>query len=75
MKDELRNELRRAEAAYRRAARAVEDRRRARNQLVRRALTQGWTHAAIAEETGLSRGRINQIAKTSEGPSGPAGKP
>jgi DNA-binding NarL/FixJ family response regulator len=56
-------ELRKAEAAYRSAFRRSETARLRRNAAVREALAEGWTHAAIAEATGLSRGRINQIRK------------
>jgi DNA-binding NarL/FixJ family response regulator len=33
-----------------------------RDRLIRRALADGWTHAQIAETTGLSRSRIGQLA-------------
>lgn len=33
-----------------------------RNLLIGRALKDGWTHAQIAHATGLSRGRIGQLA-------------
>ena len=36
-----------------------------RNALVRAALAAGWTHAQISEATGLTRGRIGQIAQRS----------
>lgn len=54
-------ELRRAEATYQAATRRYEQAREARNALVRQALAEGWTHAKIADVTGLSRGRISQI--------------
>ena len=54
-------ELRKAEARYQRAFRRAEEAREARNALVRAALEAGWTHAQIAEATGLTRGRIGQI--------------
>jgi hypothetical protein len=57
-------ELRKAEARYQRAFRRSEEARRARNALVRTALDAGWTHAKIAEATGLTRGRVGQIAQT-----------
>src|SRR5947209_7443622 len=41
------------------ALRALEE---PRNRLVKRAIAKGWTHAQIAEATGLTRGRIGQIA-------------
>jgi hypothetical protein len=55
-------ELRATEARYRRAFRRSEELREARNAAVRAALAEGWTHARIAEATGLTRGRIGQIA-------------
>ena len=41
-----------------------EDARQERNRLVLEALQAGWTHARIAEATGLTRGRVGQIALT-----------
>lgn len=54
-------ELRKAERAYQRAAARAELARYRRNAAVRAALDEGWTHQAISEATGLSRGRISQI--------------
>jgi DNA-binding NarL/FixJ family response regulator len=54
-------ELRKAEARYKRASLRAEEAREERNRLVREALAEGWTHARIAEETGLTRGRVGQI--------------
>lgn len=56
------DELRKAEARYQRASVRAEEARTERNALVRAALAEGWTHAQIAEATGLSRGRIGQMA-------------
>ena len=56
-------ELRTAEARYQRAGQRAEIEREARNAAVRAALVEGWTHAAIAEATGLTRGRVGQIAQ------------
>jgi CRP-like cAMP-binding protein len=56
------DELRKAEARYQRAFRRSEAEREARNQLVRDAVAAGWTHAQIAEATGLTRARVGQIA-------------
>lgn len=56
------DELKKAEARYRRAYSRAEEAREARNDAVRKALKAGWTHQRISEATGLSRGRINQIA-------------
>jgi hypothetical protein len=55
-------ELRKVEARYQRAFRRSEEARGERNRLVREALEAGWTHAQVAEATGLTRGRIGQIA-------------
>lgn len=55
-------ELRRAEVAYQAAVRRSEAKRAERNAAVRRALDAGWTHAQIAEATGLTRARVGQIA-------------
>ena len=55
-------QLREAEARYQRAFRRSEAEREARNAAVRRALGEGWTHARIAEATGLTRSRVGQIA-------------
>lgn len=54
-------ELHEAEAAYRAASVRAEQLREKRNQTIREALAAGWTHARIAEATGLTRGRINQL--------------
>ena len=56
-------QLRKAEARYARASARSEALRAERNALVRQAVTDGWTHAQIAEATGLTRGRIGQIAQ------------
>lgn len=61
------DDLRRAEARYQRASRHTEELRQERNRLVAAALDAGWTHAAIAVATGLTRGRIGQLAQRQEG--------
>jgi DNA-binding NarL/FixJ family response regulator len=55
-------ELRKAEARYQRASRRSEEAREERNRVVREALAEGWTHAQIAEATGMSRARVGQLA-------------
>ena len=53
-------------AALRKAQSRVErhaGERVARDNLIREAIAEGWTHARIARATGLTRGRINQIAR------------
>lgn len=56
-------ELRKAEARYQRAFRHAEEARKERNRLVKQALADGWTHARISEATGLTRGRVGQLAQ------------
>lgn len=55
------DDLRYAEKLYQRAQGRAERFREERNAVVRQALADGWTHAAISQATGLSRGRISQI--------------
>lgn len=55
-------ELRKFEARYQRAFRRCEAERETRNAAVRKALVDGWTHAQVAEATGLTRARVGQIA-------------
>ncbi len=54
--------LRDAEAAYKAASLRAEQLREQRNQAVWDALDAGLTHAVIAEATGLTRGRVGQLA-------------
>jgi hypothetical protein len=54
-------DLIKAEAAHRAASRRYEQARERRNAAIRRALSEGMTHAQVAEATGLSRGRIGQL--------------
>ena len=54
--------LRNAETQYKRASRRAEDMRGYRNKMIAQALVEGWTHARIAEATGMTRGRVGQIA-------------
>lgn len=56
-------DLGKAEARFQRASRRAEEAREERNRLVREAIVAGWTHAKIAEATGLSRGRVGQLAQ------------
>jgi hypothetical protein len=56
------DELRKAEARYQRASRRAEEAREERNRLILAALGAGWTHAKIAEATGMTRGRVGQLA-------------
>lgn len=55
--------LRRAEVDYQRSNRKADEKRRERNALVAEALAKGWSHGRIAAVTGLTRGRIGQMAK------------
>ena len=52
-----------AEGDYREAVRRTEELRQVRNELVAQALAEGWTHARISEATGLTRGRVGQLAQ------------
>jgi len=56
------DELRQAEVSYRQAYTRSEELRAKRNAAVKTALANGWTHAQIAEATGLTRSRVGQIA-------------
>ena len=56
-------ELQKAEARYQRASRRAEEAREERNAAVRAALAAGWTHARIAKATGMTRGRVGQLAQ------------
>lgn len=58
-----RQSLELAERDYREAVERAEELRRVRSEIVAQALSEGWTHARIAEATGLTRGRIGQIAQ------------
>ena len=55
-------ELRSLQRRYERAAARAEELREQRNAAVRQHLTDGCTHQWISDATGLSRGRISQIA-------------
>ena len=55
-------ELQEAEARFQRAFAASEEAREQRNLAIRQALADGMTHAQVAEATGLTRGRVGQIA-------------
>ena len=61
------DELRKVEASYQRAAASAEELRAARNAAVVAALNAGMTHADIARATGLSRGRVGQLASAASG--------
>jgi hypothetical protein len=58
----LNGQLLEASAGYRRHYEQAEKFRLDRDKLIAKALKKGWTHAQIAEATGLTRGRIGQIA-------------
>lgn len=57
-----RAELRKIEARYQRASKCAEELRQERNAAIRQHLADGYTHQWISDATGLSRGRISQIA-------------
>lgn len=56
-------ELSAAQVAYVKAQVKADDLRFHRDALVQQALQAGWTHARISEATGLTRGRIGQMAQ------------
>jgi len=56
-------DLRAATRKWQRALVQVEQRRQERDAVIRLALDNGWTHKRISEATGLTRGRIGQIAQ------------
>jgi ParB-like chromosome segregation protein Spo0J len=58
--------LRNLESNYRHVQRRADAARYERNAGIHEALAEGWTHAQIAEVTGLSRGRISQIPPPAE---------
>lgn len=51
------------ERAYQGAQEDAERLRADRNAAIRQAIAEDWTHARIAEATGLTRSRVGQIAK------------
>ncbi len=55
-------ELSKAQRAHERAASRAKVAQEARNALVLKAVAEGWTHAQIAEATGITRSRVGQIA-------------
>lgn len=58
------NQLRKASDAYRRSAEDADRLRQHRDALIRAALDAGMTHATISQATGLTRGRVGQIAQS-----------
>lgn len=54
------DQLRRAQERY---ERDIHGARQARDKTIRDALAAGWTQRKVAEATGLTHGRIAQIAK------------
>lgn len=55
-------DLRFAEENWKAQRRIAEQARLHRNALFHEAILAGWTHARIAEATGLSRARVGQLA-------------
>lgn len=55
-------DLAEAEARYQQASWRAEQARAKRNAAVGAAIAEGWSHAAIAQATGLTRSRVGQIA-------------
>lgn len=58
-------DLREAQRTYADAQAVADEERYWRDRAVQEALSAGWTHAQIAEATGLTRGRVGQIAQKS----------
>jgi hypothetical protein len=58
------SELQHAELSYRAAAQRAEQLREARNAAIFAALDAGVSHTVIADATGLTRGRVGQLAQT-----------
>ena len=56
------DDLHAAEQWFQRTDRDREQAREHRNQLIRQAVTAGWTHAQVAAAVGFSRARVAQIA-------------
>jgi hypothetical protein len=56
--------IRQAEARYQKAHTRSERAREQRNATIHQALAEGWSHAQIAEASGLTRSRVGQIALT-----------
>jgi DNA-binding NarL/FixJ family response regulator len=54
-------DIRRADAEYKAATVDAEAKRQERQRVIKQALTEGWTHARVAAELGVSRGRIGQM--------------
>jgi ParB-like chromosome segregation protein Spo0J len=63
---ELTKALRRVSKEIRRRQAALRPLEERRNELVREALAEGWTHAQVAEATGLQRSRIGQLSSKDE---------
>ncbi len=63
------DQLRRAETKLKADYQAAERSRARRNELVRAAIADGWTLQQVSDLTGLSRGRISQIASGKGGQS------
>lgn len=59
--------LRDAQRAFERADAKAAERRALRDALVAAAIDAGWSQTRIAEATGLTRGRVGQLASRSKG--------
>jgi hypothetical protein len=67
------DELRTAQQAFTASEIRTHALRLARDHAIQQALTEHWTQARISEATGLTRGRIGQLAQRLHPPLGPAG--
>lgn len=54
-------DIRRADAAWKAASVDAEAKREERLRVIKQALDEGWTHALVAAELGVTRGRIGQL--------------
>lgn len=55
------DDIRRADREWQEAEADKEAKRLERLRVIKQALAEGWTHARVAKELGVSRGRIGQF--------------
>lgn len=55
------DDIRRADREWQEAEADKEVKRLERVRVIRQALAEGWTHARVAAELGVTRGRIGQL--------------
>lgn len=54
-------DIRRADREWQEAEADKEAKRLERVRIIKQALSEGWTHARVAAELGVTRGRIGQL--------------